>query len=228
MNKKPKTQPDQGQRRITDYMPNWVPKNIPIDISKTIKTVDIQCFQLNCQKRIISCETLNKYCEESKLFLCLGQEPSTYNGRITGLNNYHTVINATVERPRAYIYAHKSLRIWPMQSLCDQDTATAMIDTGISDIGKIVLVSIYWDGRINSFPQLAIKAMEKANEDGHTLLLGGDANARSVVFGSRENDRQGRTLEQIILKNNLTETTSCTKLTDLVFEIPDFDHSLDI
>ena len=55
-----------------------------------------------------------------------------------------------------------------MQSMCDQDTATAMIDTGICNIGKIVLVSIYWDGRINTFPELAIKAMEKANEDDET------------------------------------------------------------
>ena len=79
-----------------------------------------------------------------------------------------------------------------------------MIDTGITDIGKIIIVSIYWDGRINTFPELAIKAMEKANDDGHTLLLGGDANARSIVFGSRENDNRGRILEHIILKNNLT------------------------
>ena len=142
-------------------MPNRVPKNTPINISKDIKTIDIPCFQLNNQKRIISCETLNKYCEEGKLFLCLGQEPSTYNGKITGLNSSHTLVNANTERPRAYIYAHRSLRVWPMQTFCDQDTAVAMIDTGINNIGKIVLVSVYWDGRIDSFPDSAIKAMSK-------------------------------------------------------------------
>ena len=36
---------------------------------------------------------------------------------------------------------------------------------------------------------------------GFPLLLGVDANARSIVYGSRENDRRGRTLKQIILKN---------------------------
>ena len=68
----------------------------------------------------------------------------------------------------------------------------AMIDTGICDIGKIILASIYWDGRIDNFPETAIKAIDKANEDGHTLLLGGDVNVRSVIYGSRENDRRGK------------------------------------
>ena len=152
MNKKSINRTDPRQRKITEFIPNRIPTNEPINVDANIKTVDIPCFQLNNQKRIISCEALSKYCEEGKLFLCLGQEPSTYNGRITGLNTFHNIINASVLRPRAYIYAHKSLRVWPMQTFCDQDTATAMFDTGICNIGKIIIVSIYWDGRIDTFP----------------------------------------------------------------------------
>ena len=185
-------------------MPNRIPTNVPVNVAVNVKTIDIPCFQLNNQKRIISCETLTNYCEREKLFLCLGQDPSLYNGKITGLNTYHTTISGNVDRPRAYIHAHKSLKIWPMENLCDQDTAVAMIDTGINNIGKIIMVSIYWDGRIDSFPQNAIRAMEKANNDGHTVLLGGDANARSIVYGSNRTDARGRALEQIFLRNNLT------------------------
>ena len=109
-----KTNSRGGQRKITDFMPNRLPTNNPILASKIVNAIDVPCFQLNNQKRIISCETLNKYCEAEKHFL--GQEPSLYNGRITGLNTFHTLIHGRVDRPRAYIFAHRSLRVWPMET----------------------------------------------------------------------------------------------------------------
>ena len=192
------------QRKITDFMPDRPPPNIPKTISTTIDTTEIKCFQLNNQKRIISCEKLNQYCEEAKSFLCLGQEPSTYGTKVTGLNSYHTTVYADVERPRAYIYAHRSLKIWPMNNLCSQDTAVALLDTGMDDVDKIMFCSIYWDGRITDFPTLALDAMKLAHDQGHTFILGGDANARSCVYGSSSTDTRGRTLEQIMLQNNLS------------------------
>ena len=154
---KPRTR----QTRITDYIS--LPKSVPIHISGAKNVMNINCFQVNNQKRTISCERITKYCEESKLFLCLGQEPSTHSGRrVTGLNAFHTLVHAKVERPRAYIYAHKSLRIWPMESMNTQDTAVAMIDTGIDTIGKIdfekcVSVKLYYvlyTGTVELIPSL--------------------------------------------------------------------------
>ena len=185
------------QARITDYIN--IPQARPMHFSTGKKTMNINCYQVNNQKRIISCERINKYCEENNLFLCLGQEPSTHSGRITGLNSFHTLVHAAVQRPRAYIYAHKSLRIWPMDTLNSQDTAVAMIDTGIQNIGKIIVCSVYWDGRIDTFPELAIAAIEKANNDGHTILIGGDVNARSRIYGSTETDARGNILERLFL-----------------------------
>ena len=91
-----------------------------------------------------------------------------------------------------------------MENLCTQDTAVAMLDTGINNIGKIVLCSIYWDGRIETFPEAARETIEQANDNGHTVLLGGDVNARSRVYSSNITDSRGRKLEELFLRNNLS------------------------
>ena len=58
-----------------------------------------------------------------------------------------------------------------MENLCTQDTAVAMIDTGLNEIGKIILCSVYWDGRVETFPESAIAAIRNANTEGHTILM---------------------------------------------------------
>ena len=83
----------------------------------------INCFQSNNQKRIESCEKLALYCDNSDLFLELGQEPSTFGCGITGLNNRHNKTHAVTDRPRAYIYTHKDLITWPLDHLCSRDVA---------------------------------------------------------------------------------------------------------
>ena len=163
----------------------------------------IQCFQANNQKRIESCEILAHYCDKSELFLVLGQEPSTFGCGITGLNNRHNKIHAVLERPRAYIYMHRDITAWPLDHLCSQDVATALLDFKTEGQSKILLCSIYWDGRLESFPNEAIKAMKLANDKGYIFLLGGDANAQNTIYGSSSTDKRGRILEDILVANNL-------------------------
>ena len=100
-----------------------------------------------------------------------------------------------------------------MESMNTQDTAVAMIDTGIDTIGKIILCSIYWDGRIDTFPEKAVETIEKANAEGHTLILGGDVNARSKLYGSNETDKRGKYLEKLFLSKNITFLNSGDKPT---------------
>ena len=113
-------------------------------------------------------------------------------------------MHALVERPRAYLYMHKNINNWPLDNFCDQDVACSLIDLGKSPRDRILACSIYWDGRIDSFPQKAIAAMKLANSKGYTFLLAGDLNARNAIFGSRTTDKRGKIFEDIISKNNLT------------------------
>ena len=90
-----------------EYIAGSIPQNKPKTSKLSSNEIDITCYQINNQKPILSCESITKYCEDKDYFICLGQEPSTYGERVTGLNSYHTIISAKVNRPRAYIYAHK-------------------------------------------------------------------------------------------------------------------------
>ena len=180
------------QTRITDFFGNK-----PAPTIRKIEIYDgkIKCFQINNQKRIESCERIANYCDNSESFIVLGQEPSTFGCGITGLNNRHNKTYAVMERPRAYIYTHKNLTTWPLDHLCSRDVASLLLDSTKESYGTLLLCSIYWDGRIDTFPQEALEAMKLANLKGYTILLGGDMNARNTIYGSRLTDTRGKVLE---------------------------------
>ena len=133
----------------------------------------------------------------------MGQEPSTYGCGITGLNNRHTKTYCVTDKPRAYIYTHKDLKTWPLDHLCSRDVASSLLDFNKEGFSKILLCSIYWDGRIDTFPSEAIEAMRLANKKGYIFLAGGDFNARNTIYGSNTTDTRGKIFEDILIKNNL-------------------------
>ena len=132
--------------------------------------------------------------------MVLGQEPSTFGCSVTGLNNRHTIIYSATEKPRAYIYAHKSFNIWPLDNISSRDVASALLDPNTEGVNKILLCSIYWDGRIDTFPKEATDAMALAEAKGYTFVFGGDMNARNHIYGSRSTDKRGKILEDILTK----------------------------
>ena len=99
----------------------------------------------------------------------LGQEPSTFGCGITSLNNRHNKTHALIDRPLAYIYTHKDLITWPEDHLCSRDVAVLLLDFKEESYSKIMLCSIYWDGRIDTFPNEAIDAMKLTNKKGYTI-----------------------------------------------------------
>ena len=188
------------QKRITDFFKG---SNPPVIKEVIIPKGKISCFQWNNQKRIESCEKIAHYCDKAELFLVLGQEPSTFGCGITGLNNRHTKTYCVTDKPRAYIYTHKDLKTWPLDHLCSRDVASSLLDFNKEGYSKILLCSIYWDGRIDSFPNEAVEAMKLANSKGYTILIGGDINARNTIYGSNVTDTRGKIFEEILIKNNL-------------------------
>ena len=122
---------------------------------------------------------------------------------ITGINSQHSTIQAATDRQRAYISCHKSLNAWPVENLCSRDVATAIIDTHDAEAGKVLACSIYWDGRIANFPREAYEAMKLARERDYTLVLGGDVNARNILFGSKTTDKRGKIIEDLLIEFDL-------------------------
>ena len=169
------------QARITDFFGDAKDNDYIIGISED-RQFKLPCYQVNNQKKIISTENIARLVGKSNSFLVLGQEPSSHGFNVTGLNTRHTIIQSATEKPRAYVYCHKNLNAWQMNELCSRDTAACLVASNERSLGNLLFVSIYWDGRIDNFPKLAIDAMELARKENYVLILGGDSNARNTLF----------------------------------------------
>ena len=190
------------QTRITDFFNTQNDANISIEMEES-DGIKIEFFQINNQKRIMSNEEITQLAQKTDNFCIIGQEPSTFGFNVTGLNTGHTIVQGACDKPRAYISCHKGLNAWPVENLCSKDVATAITDTKSARAGKLLIVSIYWDGRINSFPEQAIEAARLAREKDYTLVLGGDLNARNILFGSDTTDRRGKVIEDLLVEFDL-------------------------
>ena len=192
----------QKQARITDFFGDAKDNEYVIGIEPG-RQFKLPCYQINNQKKIISTENIARLTGKAKSFLVLGQEPSSYGFNVTGLNTRHTIIQSAVEKPRAYVYCHKNLNAWQTNELCSRDSAACLIESKERSLGNLLFASIYWDGRIDNFPQLAIDAMELARKENYVLILGGDANARNTLFGSDITCARGRQIEDLLVKFDL-------------------------
>ena len=200
------------QTRITDFFATDCDSDIPLQVV-TQGDLSIEFFQINHQKRILSNEEITSLAQRTKAFCILGQEPSTFGFNVTGINSGHTLIQAATDRPRAYISCHKELNAWPVENLCSRDVATAIIDTHEAESGKLLICSIYWDGRIENFPEEASSAARLAREKDYTLILGGDLNARNTLYGSDITDKRGRVIEDLLVNYDLQSANKGTRPT---------------
>lgn len=104
------------QTRITDFFKDNFDTNlVELESGQNVDYIDF--LQINNQKRIMSSQEIMRLAETSSSFCIMGQERSTYGFNVTGLNSRHTIIQAAVEKPRAYICCHKYLNVWPVESL---------------------------------------------------------------------------------------------------------------
>ena len=200
------------QSRITDFFNTAQDANISIELTENSKET-INFFQINNQKRIMSNEEIMRAAEKSGHFCIIGQEPSTFGFNVTGVNSQHIVIQAPVDKPRSYIVCHKLLNAWPVMDLCSRDVATAIVDSNDPEIGKFLITSIYWDGRINSFPSEARAAAKFAREKDYTFVCGGDVNARNTLFGSDSTDKRGLIIEDLMVEFDLETANKGNKPT---------------
>ena len=140
------------QTKITDYLNASPDTEFTVELAeKNCHVGNIKFMQINNQKRIMSTEETSRLASQLNSFCVLGQEPSTFGFNITGLSRNHKVIQASVDKPRAYIYHHKGLDVWPVEELTTRDTACAIINSKTSK--NLLVLSIYWDGRIKTSPK---------------------------------------------------------------------------
>ena len=176
------------------------------------KLGNVRFSQINNRKKLESMDMIDLEYRGQKPFIVFGTEPHAYLNSITGLNRRQNLIyayrpakdgNKVGDWPRSYIYASKSLDIWPVPKLCSQDVTTAIFDPHDQDKGRFLLCSLYWDGNLRELPQEFNDAVKMADEEGYTLLTCADTNAHSPLWGDKKYDHRAKKLELFMLLNNL-------------------------
>ena len=138
-------QPKKKQSRITDFFKGVDENTHTIDLLQDQQHTRIECFQINNQKRIMSCENINNITSNLNSFIVFGQEPSSYDTQVTGLNRRHNIVQELTHRPRAYIFTHKNIRTWQVPDLCSRDVAACLTESSENG-SRMLLVSVYWTG----------------------------------------------------------------------------------
>ena len=108
----------------------------------------IPFFQLNTRKGRPSTDFIVQKCSDNKNFIAMISEVhvSNENKKPVGYDRQHQLFYGG-EKPRALIYASKSLSLWEKNDLCDRDTAVCLWKThpNQNNSKTTVLVSSYWD-----------------------------------------------------------------------------------
>ena len=199
------------QQRITDFFNAMNEDEITHIEVQNIETIHFA--QNNHQKRIASTELITNLTESQKQFVILGQEPSTFGYNVTGVDNNNMIIQGASDKPRSYVCVSKNLNAWAIEHLCSRDVATCIINTKSISSKKILACSIYWDGRIDTFPAEAEGAMKMARENNYILVMGGDANAQNSLFGGSTTNKRGKQIEDLLVQYDLAVANKGNQVT---------------
>ena len=154
----------------------------------------LRCIQLNCHHSKISSALLTKKLNSVHPTIALITEPWLAKGkRVAGLpsgDRYYA------EGARAAIIC-KNIKSWPIPQWTDKDTATANI---MIDKKRAVVSSVYWDITEEDPPKI-LESLAKQKDV--PVIIGMDSNAHSTTWGSKENNKRGERLEEILLENDL-------------------------
>ena len=123
------------------------------------------------------------------------QEPNISNGKPTGFPSKTVLFSSN--NPRAAIVALKNARVTQLAHISSRDSTWAQLHYGNN---KLSICSFYSDINLNRINL----GLQNHNFMGSKLLIVGDSNAHSTLWGSQENNTRGDIWEQYVVHNNLS------------------------
>ena len=127
--------------------------------------------------------------------IALIQEPNLSGGHITGFSGKKLIY--TSNRPRAAIVTLVNSNIKLLANYSNADIASAIIFDGND---RLYISSFYHDINISSIAE----PLTKLVGDTKSILIGGDSNAHSTLWGSQRNNPRGDTWENFLISNKLS------------------------
>jgi ribonuclease HI len=164
----------------------------------------MEITQINLQHCKEATATLGRLQNGLHTFISLIQEPYLAKGKIRGLHQKDSVILAAGPRPRACITASKNAGCTMITELCSNDLVAALVKAGPKG-KRAVIASAYlpFDSPNPPPTRELINLVDWCNARSLPLLVGMDANAHHVNWGSTNCNPRGIALLEYIAGENL-------------------------
>ena len=168
-------------------------------------------------KRLNCCQINLQHCQAASYNLCveLGslqtyvvmvQEPWIYRGTIRGSPpavSKHVGCGRQA-RPRACVYTSADLDAWMLPQYSNADVVTVSINNLQGIVAKTVIFSSVYMAEENSAPPRIVEELVVyCNQNNLPLVLGCDANAHHVAWGSSNTNERGEDLLDYIASTDL-------------------------
>jgi ribonuclease HI len=140
-------------------------------------------------------------------YLALISEPYYHRGKLQRLESQGNLIfqGSQVGTPRTCIVA-KGVDFMFLPQLSSSDLTVGLLETEINSVKtKIVVGSVYMPGDSSDLPpsRAVENLLDWCEQMRLPLLLGGDFNAKNILWGSSCNDRRGDSIEVFLAQHNL-------------------------
>ncbi|XP_043472976.1 uncharacterized protein LOC122505430 [Leptopilina heterotoma] len=167
----------------------------------------IHCTQINLHHCKSASAILVKSLTKMQTALAFIQEPWVFKGRIRGLNGCGELVSLPQEPvPRACLI-YKGLNAFPLLELTTRDLAVvkAKYLEKKGNKREVVIASAYFPGTGDepAPPREVERLVEYCQRRGLPLIIGCDANAHHVVWGSTDINDRGRRLLDFLLGTDL-------------------------
>lgn len=141
-----------------------------------------------------------------KYDIALIQEPYLYRGQIQGLGKTGgTIFNHRVANVRTCVYVRNGIDAIPLHSFCSRDLTTVRIINRNGEGGRTLIVAsayLPYESEEPASPKLR-ELTEHCSREDLNLVIGCDANAHHITWGSTGTNKRGEKLMEYLVSSPL-------------------------
>lgn len=163
----------------------------------------LKVAQINLQHSKAASANLLSLLAEERFHIVLIQEPWVNSNKICGLKSdtYYTINHSEEGKAvRSCVLSHKDLKCFLLPHLSSGDITTIQLE---HSEGRLILTSSYMAHNEPSPPELTTKILSHCTDNRLPLIIGCDANAHHIQWGSKKINERGESLFEYIITNNL-------------------------
>ena len=174
-------------------------------------------LQVNLHHAKGASDTFCRRFAKEQIALGLIQEPWAINGLIKGIptKTHNIVYKQEGINPRAAIVLRKDMKYFPITEFISRDLVTVGIDM-LTEKGprQIIVASAYFPGDTDLVPnEETTRLINHCHKNNLQFIIGCDANAHNIVWGSTDTNTRGEMLLEYLNSNNVSVLNVGTKPT---------------